>query len=118
MDKSLTMANPRGHLGTWPAPCSAKEAEIACAQASALHRALRRQLDLGTPTRAAPWIVGWRGMVNPNVLRAAGVDPEVLGLRVGMGIERTPSCSVTTSLTMHDMVEGVIRFPEQFGMEI
>ena len=50
------------------------------------------ELDLWHPTfkGGARWIEwGGCGMVNPNVLRAAGIDPEVYsGFAFGMGIER------------------------------
>jgi phenylalanyl-tRNA synthetase alpha chain len=55
-------------------------------------------------------------MVNPKVLRASGIDPEVYsGFAFGMGIERT--LMFRNEVTdMHDMVEGDIRFSKQFGM--
>jgi phenylalanyl-tRNA synthetase alpha chain len=55
-------------------------------------------------------------MVNPNVLRASGIDPEVYsGFAFGMGIERTLMFRNEVS-DMHDMVEGDVRFSAQFGM--
>jgi phenylalanyl-tRNA synthetase alpha chain len=55
-------------------------------------------------------------MVNPNVLRASGFDPEVFsGFAFGMGIERTLMFRNEVS-DMHDMVEGDVRFSQQFGM--
>jgi phenylalanyl-tRNA synthetase alpha chain len=55
-------------------------------------------------------------MVNPNVLRASGIDPEVYsGFAFGMGIERTLMFRNEVS-DMHDMVEGDVRFSQQFGM--
>jgi phenylalanyl-tRNA synthetase alpha chain len=57
-------------------------------------------------------------MVNPNVLRAAGIDPdEYSGFAFGMGIERTLMFRNEVS-DMHDMIEGDVRFSEHFGMEI
>jgi phenylalanyl-tRNA synthetase alpha chain len=57
-------------------------------------------------------------MVNPNVLRAAGIDPdEYQGFAFGMGIERTLMFRNDVA-DMHDMVEGDIRFSGQFGMVI
>jgi phenylalanyl-tRNA synthetase alpha chain len=55
-------------------------------------------------------------MVNPNVLRASGIDPEVYsGFAFGMGVERT--LMFRNEVTdMHDMVEGDVRFSQQFGM--
>ncbi|MBO9706325.1 MAG: phenylalanine--tRNA ligase subunit alpha, partial [Arthrobacter sp.] len=61
---------------------------------------------------------GGCGMVNPNVLRAAGIDPEVYsGFAFGMGIERTLMFRNEVP-DMRDMIEGDIRFSEHFGMEI
>jgi phenylalanyl-tRNA synthetase alpha chain len=55
-------------------------------------------------------------MVNPNVLRASGIDPEIYsGFAFGMGIERTLMFRNEVS-DMHDMVEGDVRFSQQFGM--
>jgi phenylalanyl-tRNA synthetase alpha chain len=55
-------------------------------------------------------------MVNPNVLIASGIDPEVYsGFAFGMGIERT--LMFRNEVTdMRDMVEGDVRFSNQFGM--
>lgn len=65
------------------------------------------------------WIEwGGCGMVNPNVLRACGVDPErYSGFAFGMGIERTLMIRHGVA-DMRDMVEGDVRFTAQFGMEV
>lgn len=57
------------------------------------------------------WIEwGGCGVVNPRVLRAAGIDPEVYsGFAFGMGIERTLMFR-NDAADMRDMVEGDIRF--------
>ena len=54
-------------------------------------------------------------MVNPKVLRAAGIDSdEFSGFAFGMGLERT--LMVRHGITdMHDIVEGDIRFTQNFG---
>ena len=54
-------------------------------------------------------------MVNPKVLRAAGIDPdEFSGFAFGMGLERT--LMVRHGIAdMHDIVEGDIRFTQNFG---
>jgi phenylalanyl-tRNA synthetase alpha chain len=56
--------------------------------------------------------------VHPNVIKAAGLDPEEFrGFAFGMGVERT--LMFRNELTdMHDIVEGDVRFSEQFGMVI
>jgi phenylalanyl-tRNA synthetase alpha chain len=65
------------------------------------------------------WIEwGGCGMVNPNVLRACGVDPEVYsGFAFGMGLERTLMFRHGIE-DMHDMVEGDVRFSLHYGMEL
>jgi len=64
------------------------------------------------------WIEwGGCGMVDPNVLIATGIDPEVYqGFAFGMGIERT--AMFRHGITdMRDMVEGDIRFSLHYGTE-
>ncbi len=57
-------------------------------------------------------------MVNPNVLRAAGIDPEVYsGFAFGMGIERGLMFRMPVQ-DMRDMAEGDVRLSEQFGMVV
>jgi phenylalanyl-tRNA synthetase alpha chain len=65
------------------------------------------------------WIEwGGCGMVNPRVLRACGIDPEVYsGFAFGIGIERTLMFRHDVT-DMRDMVEGDVRFATQFGMEV
>jgi phenylalanyl-tRNA synthetase alpha chain len=65
------------------------------------------------------WIEwGGCGVVNPRVLIACGVDPDVYtGFAFGMGIERTLMFRHGVG-DMHDMVEGDVRFSEMFGVEI
>ncbi|HSK34286.1 MAG TPA: phenylalanine--tRNA ligase subunit alpha [Propionicimonas sp.] len=57
------------------------------------------------------WIEwGGCGVVNPRVLRACGIDPEVYsGFAFGMGIERTLMFR-NNAADMRDMVEGDVRF--------
>jgi len=64
------------------------------------------------------WIEwGGCGMVNPRVLRACGVDPDIYsGFAFGMGLERT--LMFRHGITdMRDMVEGDVRFTLPFGLE-
>jgi phenylalanyl-tRNA synthetase alpha chain len=64
------------------------------------------------------WIEwGGCGMVNPAVLRACGVDPDVYsGFAFGMGVERTLMFRNGVE-DMHEMVEGDVRFSTSLGME-
>ena len=62
------------------------------------------------------WIEwGGCGMVNRKVLQACGVDTDLYtGFAFGMGLERT--LMVRHGITdMHDIVEGDVRFSQQFG---
>jgi phenylalanyl-tRNA synthetase alpha chain len=68
--------------------------------------------------KGGPGWVEWGGcgMVNPNVLRACGVDTDrYTGFAFGMGIERT--LMVRNGIAdMRDMVEGDVRFTSTFGI--
>ena len=65
------------------------------------------------------WIEwGGCGMVNPRVLRAAGIDTErYSGFAFGMGVERTLMFRHGVT-DMRDMVEGDVRFSRAFGVEV
>jgi phenylalanyl-tRNA synthetase alpha chain len=65
------------------------------------------------------WIeLGGSGMVNQRVLRAAGVDIDrYTGFAFGLGIERSLMLRHGVG-DMRDIVEGDLRFSQQFGMEI
>lgn len=65
------------------------------------------------------WIEwGGCGMVNPRVLRAAGVDPDVYsGFAFGMGLERALMLRHGVA-DMRDMIEGDVRFTLPFGTEV
>ena len=65
----------------------------------------------------ADWVEwGGCGMVHPNVLRAAGIDPDdYSGFAFGMGLERTLQFRNGIP-DMRDMVEGDVRFSLPFGV--
>ena len=65
----------------------------------------------------ADWVEwGGCGMVHPNVLQAAGIDPDVYsGFAFGMGLERTLQFRNGIP-DMRDMVEGDVRFSLPFGV--
>ncbi len=65
------------------------------------------------------WIeLGGSGMVNRKVLTACGIDPDVYsGFAFGLGIER--ALQLRHGVTdMRDIVEGDVRFSQQFGLEV
>lgn len=67
--------------------------------------------------KGGPGWVEWGGcgMVNPNVLASAGIDPnEYTGFAFGMGIERTLMFRHGIA-DMRDIVEGDVRFSTQFS---
>ncbi|PKQ25755.1 MAG: phenylalanine--tRNA ligase subunit alpha [Actinobacteria bacterium HGW-Actinobacteria-4] len=76
--------------------------------------------DAGCRTCSGTGWIEWGGcgMTHPNVLRAAGIDPdEYTAFAFGMGIERTLMFRHGVK-DMRDMVEGDVRFSQQFGMEL
>ena len=77
------------------------------------------EVDVWFPNKkGGPGWVEWGGcgMVNPNVLRAAGIDPEVYsGFAFGCGLERTLQFRNGIP-DMRDMVEGDVRFSLPFGV--
>ena len=77
------------------------------------------EVDIWFPNKkGGPGWVEWGGcgMVNPNVLRACGIDPEVYsGFAFGMGLERTLQFRNGIP-DMRDMVEGDVRFSLPFGV--
>ncbi|MBR6434464.1 MAG: phenylalanine--tRNA ligase subunit alpha, partial [Aeriscardovia sp.] len=77
------------------------------------------EMDLWFPGKkgGAGWIEwGGCGMVHPNVIRSAGLDPDVYtGFAFGVGVERALLLRHGIN-DMHDLVEGDIRFSKQFAM--
>jgi phenylalanyl-tRNA synthetase alpha chain len=119
VDKGLTMANLRGTLDA-----------LARAQFGPQGRTRFRphffpftepsaEVDVWFADRkGGPGWVEWGGcgMVNPNVLRACGIDPgEYSGFAFGMGLERTLQFRNGIP-DMRDMVEGDVRFSLPFGV--
>jgi phenylalanyl-tRNA synthetase alpha chain len=79
------------------------------------------EMDVFFPDKkgGAGWVEwGGCGMVDPNVLRACGLDPaQWSGFAFGMGIERTLQFRNQIP-DMRDLVEGDVRFTAAFGSEI
>ncbi|MFC8800420.1 phenylalanine--tRNA ligase subunit alpha [Promicromonospora sp. NPDC057138] len=121
VDKGLTMANLVGTLDAFARAMFGPEARTRLRPAFFPFTEPSAEMDLWFPQKkgGAGWIEwGGCGMVNPNVLRAAGVDPEeYTGFAFGMGIERTLMLRHSIA-DMHDIVEGDVRFSTQFGTEI
>ncbi|MDT0166141.1 phenylalanine--tRNA ligase subunit alpha [Actinotalea sp. AC32] len=117
VDKGLTMAHLKGTLDHFARAVFGPEARTRLRPSFFPFTEPSAEMDLWFPQKkgGAGWIEwGGCGMVNPNVLRACGVDPEVYsGFAFGMGIERTLMLRHGIS-DMHDMVEGDARFSLQF----
>ncbi|HEY4270133.1 MAG TPA: phenylalanine--tRNA ligase subunit alpha [Galbitalea sp.] len=121
IDKGLTMANLRGTLEHLARAMFGNEARIRLRPNYFPFTEPSAEMDVWQPNAkgGARWVEwGGCGMVNANVLRAAGIDPdEYQGFAFGMGIERTLMFRNDMS-DMRDMVEGDIRFSQQFGMVV
>ncbi len=121
IDKGITMAHLKGTLEHLARAMFGDGAKIRLRPNYFPFTEPSAELDIWHPTfrGGARWIEwGGCGMVNPNVLRAAGIDPEEYqGFAFGMGIERTLMFRNDVA-DMHDMVEGDVRFSQQFGMVI
>lgn len=121
VDKGLTMADLKGTLEHMARAMFGAEAKIRLRPNYFPFTEPSAELDVWHPdAKGGPAWIEWGGcgMVNPNVLRAAGIDPEVYsGFAFGMGIERTLMFRNGVS-DMRDMIEGDVRFSQQFKMEI
>ncbi|MEZ7857554.1 MAG: phenylalanine--tRNA ligase subunit alpha [Aquiluna sp.] len=121
IDKGLTMADLRGTLEHFARVMFGDEAKIRLRPSFFPFTEPSAELDVWHPdAKGGPRWVEWGGcgMVNPNVLLAAGIDPEVYsGFAFGMGIERTLMFRNGVK-DMHDMVEADVRFSTQFGSVI
>jgi len=121
IDKGLTMAHLRGTLEHFARLMFSDEAKIRLRPNYFPFTEPSAEMDVWQPNAkgGARWVEwGGCGMVNRNVLRAAGIDPdEYQGFAFGMGIERTLQFRNDLN-DMRDMVEGDIRFSQQFGMVV
>lgn len=121
IDRGLTMAHLRGTLEHLARAMFGAGAQIRLRPNFFPFTEPSAEMDVWQPNAkgGARWVEwGGCGMVNPNVLRAAGIDPdEYQGFAFGMGIERTLQFRNDMN-DMRDMVEGDVRFSGQFGMGV
>jgi phenylalanyl-tRNA synthetase alpha chain len=121
IDKGLTMANLRGTLEHLARAMFGAGAKIRLRPNYFPFTEPSAEMDVWQPNAkgGARWVEwGGCGMVNGNVLRAAGIDPdEYQGFAFGMGIERTLQFRNDMN-DMRDMVEGDVRFSQQFGLVV
>lgn len=121
IDKGLSMAHLRGTIEYFARSLFGEDAKIRLRPNFFPFTEPSAEFDLWLPNfkGGARWIEwGGCGMVDPNVLLAAGVDPEIYsGFAFGMGIERALIFRNGVE-DMRDMAEGDIRFSKQFGMAV
>jgi len=119
VDKHLTMADLKGTLDALAVAMFGPEAKTRLRPSYFPFTEPSAEMDLWFPDKkgGAGWVEwGGCGMVHPNVLRSAGLDPdEYTGFAFGVGVERTLLFRHDIN-DMHDLVEGDIRFSKQFTM--
>ncbi|CAM3106038.1 phenylalanine--tRNA ligase subunit alpha [Saccharomonospora xinjiangensis] len=120
VDKGLTMAHLRGTLDAFAKAMFGEESGTRFRPHFFPFTEPSAEVDVWFPEKkGGPGWVEWGGcgMVNPNVLRACGIDPDVYsGFAFGMGLERTLMFRNGIP-DMRDMVEGDVRFTLPFGTE-
>lgn len=121
VDEGLSMADLRGTLEHLARQMFGDEASIRLRPNYFPFTEPSAEMDIWHPgAKGGPRWIEWGGcgMVNANVLRAAGIDPQrYSGFAFGMGVERTLMFRNEIS-DMRDLIEGDIRFSEHFGMDI
>ncbi|MFI7429144.1 phenylalanine--tRNA ligase subunit alpha [Micromonospora sp. NPDC049836] len=119
VDKGITMAHLRGTLDHFARAMFGEGAKTRFRPHYFPFTEPSAEFDVWFPEhRDGPQWVEWGGcgMVNPRVLRACGIDPEVYsGFAFGMGIDRTVMFRHGVS-DMRDMAEGDVRFTRAFGV--
>ncbi|MEB3370671.1 phenylalanine--tRNA ligase subunit alpha [Saccharopolyspora mangrovi] len=119
VDKGLTMAHLKGTLDAFARSMFGPESKTRLRPSYFPFTEPSAEMDIWFPEKkgGAGWVEwGGCGMVNPNVLRACGVDPDVYtGFAFGMGLERTLMFRNGIP-DMRDMVEGDIRFTQPYGI--
>src|SRR2546421_183220 len=120
VDKGITMAHLKGTLDAFARAMFGESSKTRLRPHFFPFTEPSAEVDVWLEEKkGGPGWVEWGGcgMVNPNVLRACGVDPEVYsGFAFGMGIERTLQFRNGIP-DMRDMVEGDVRFTLPFGTE-
>ena len=119
VDRGLTMAHLKGTLDAFARSEFGPEARTRIRPHFFPFTEPSAEVDIWFTGKkgGAGWVEwGGCGMVNPNVLRAAGIDPQQYsGFAFGMGLERTLQFRNGIP-DMRDMVEGDIRFSLPFGV--
>ena len=118
VDRGLTMSNLRGTLDAFARSQFGPEARTRMRPHFFPFTEPSAEVDVFFPgKKGGPGWVEWGGcgMVHPNVLRAAGIDPQSYsGFAFGCGLERTLQFRNGIP-DMRDIVEGDVRFSLPFG---
>jgi phenylalanyl-tRNA synthetase alpha chain len=121
VDKGITMAHLKGTLDHFAHAMFGSEARTRWRPSYFPFTEPSAEFDVWFPhAKGGPRWIEWGGcgMVNPRVLVACGIDPEVYsGFAFGMGIERTLQFRHDAT-DLRDVVEGDVRFTAAFGMEV
>jgi phenylalanyl-tRNA synthetase alpha chain len=121
VDKGITMAHLKGTLDHFAKAMFGDDARTRWRPSYFPFTEPSAEFDVWFPgAKGGPRWIEWGGcgMVNPRVLIACGIDPDVYtGFAFGMGLERTLQFRHDVA-DMRDIVEGDVRFSAAFGMEI
>jgi phenylalanyl-tRNA synthetase alpha chain len=119
VDEGITMAHLKGTLDAFARAVFGPQSRTRLRPSYFPFTEPSAEMDVWFPHKkgGAGWVEwGGCGMVNPNVLRACGIDTDrYSGFAFGMGIERTLMFSNGIA-DMRDMVEGDVRFTSAFGI--
>jgi phenylalanyl-tRNA synthetase alpha chain len=121
VDRGITMAHLKGTLDHFARAMFGTSARTRLRPSYFPFTEPSAEMDLWFPeAKDGPRWIEWGGcgMVNPRVLRACGIDPDVYsGFAFGMGIERTLMFR-DDATDMRDMVEGDVRFSRALDREV
>ncbi len=119
IDRHLTMAHLKGTLDHFARAMFGPESMTRLRPSFFPFTEPSAEMDVWFENKkgGAGWVEwGGCGMVDPDVLRAAGLDPsEYSGFAFGMGIERTLQFRNDIP-DMRDLVEGDVRFTSAFAL--
>ena len=120
VDEGITMAHLKGTLDSFARAMFGEQSTTRLRPSYFPFTEPSAEVDVWFPEKrgGAGWVEwGGCGMVNPNVLRACGVDASrYTGFAFGMGLERT--LQFRNGLPdMRDMTEGDVRFTGAFGID-
>jgi phenylalanyl-tRNA synthetase alpha chain len=120
VDEGITMAHLKGTLDSFARAMFGPDSTTRLRPSYFPFTEPSAEVDVWFPEKkGGPGWVEWGGcgMVNPNVLRACGVDTaRYTGFAFGMGLERT--LQFRNGLPdMRDMTEGDVRFTSAFGID-